>query len=131
MPEGGIRARIVGRLVRVRFVREAIEAKVDLPTLRAALREKPTPRVWVGLGLVAFSYIIGWPAVGLLVLIAYHMREPLVLAVGGPITYGLSHLVFWAGSWLAGARYAVIILRWATWRVVEKLGGPMAPPTVP
>jgi hypothetical protein len=131
MPEGRIRARIVARMARVRFVREAIEAKVDLPMLRAAFREKPTRRVWVGLGLVALSYIIGWPAVGLLALIAYHLREPLIVAVGGPITYGLSHLVFWVGSWFAGARYAVIILHWATWRVVEKLRGPMSPPSIP
>ncbi len=132
MPEGWIRTRIVARLVRVRFVREAMEEKADLSTLRAALREKPTPRrVWVGLVLIGISYIIGWPAVGLLALIAYHMREPLVVVVGGPVTYGLSHLVFLAGSWLAGTRYVVIIFRWATRRVVEKLGGPMAPPAAP
>jgi len=131
MPEGGIRARIVARLVRVQFVREAMEEKVDLPALRAALREKPTPRVWVGLGLVGVSYIIGWPAVGVLALIADYMGEPLVVVVGGPVTYGLSHVVFWAGSWLAGARYVVIILRWATWRFIDRLGGTMAPPTIP
>ncbi|MBE0556066.1 MAG: hypothetical protein IH628_02435, partial [Proteobacteria bacterium] len=50
MPEGTIRARIVARLVRMQFVREAIEEKVDLPALRAAFRERPTPRVWAGLG---------------------------------------------------------------------------------
>jgi hypothetical protein len=123
MPEGGIRARIVARLARVRFVCEAMEEKADLSTLRAALREKPTPRGWVGLGLIGLSYLIGWPAVGLLAVIAYHLREPLVVAVGGPLIYGFSHLVFLAGSWLAGTRYAVIILRWATRRVVEKIGG--------
>ncbi len=132
MPEGGIRARIVARLARRRFVREAMEEKVDLSMLRAALREKPTPRrVWAGLVLIGFSYIIGWPAVGLLALIAEHMREPLIVVVGGPVTYGLSHVVFLAGSWLAGARYVVIIFRWATRRFIEKLGGPMAPPTIP
>ncbi len=131
MPEGGIRARIVARLVRVQFVREAMEEQMDLSTLRAALREKPTPRAWAGLVLVGISYIIGWPAVGLFALIAYHLHEPLVLVVGGPVTYGLSHVVFMVGSWLAGARYAVIILRWATWKAVEKLGGPPAPPTIP
>jgi len=131
MPEGGIRARIVARLVRVQFVREAMEEKVDLPALRAAFREKPTPRVWMGLGLVGFSYIIGWPAVGLLALIADYMCEPLVVVVGGPVTYGLSHVVFWVGSWFAGARYVTIFRHWATRRVIERLGGPMAPPTIP
>jgi hypothetical protein len=130
MPEGGIRGRIVARLARKQFVREAMAAKVDLPMVRAALREKPTPRVWAGLGLVGFSYVIGWPAVGGLALIAEHMREPLIVIVGGPVTYGLSHVVFLIGSWLAGARYVAIFLRWATWRFIEKLQGPMAPPTL-
>ena len=121
MPEGGIRAGIIARATRVRFVREAMEEKADLSPLRA----KPTLRVWVGLGLVGFSYIIGWPAVGLLAVIAYHLREPLVIAIGGPLIYGFSYLVFLAGSWLAGTRYAVIILRWATRRVVEKMGRPV------
>jgi hypothetical protein len=132
MPGGRIRARIVARLVRVQFVREAMEENVDLPALRAAFREKPTRRVWVGLGLVGVSYIIGWPAVGLLALIADYMREPLVVVVGGPVTYGLSHIVFWVGSWFAGARYVVIFRHWATRRLVERLRGPMAaPPTMP
>ncbi len=119
MPEGGIRARIVTRLARARFVREAMEGKADLSELRV----KPTFRVWAGLGLVGFSYLIGWPAVGLLALISYQMHEPLIVAVGGPLVYGLSHLVFMAGSWLAGSRYAAILLRWATRRVIEKMEG--------
>ncbi len=119
MQEGGIRARIVARVARVRFVREARESNADLSELRI----KPTPRVWAGLGLVGFSYLIGWPAVGLLALISYRMREPLIVAVGGPVIYGLSHLVFMAGSWLAGSRYAVILFRWAARRVIEKMEG--------
>jgi hypothetical protein len=124
MSVGSIRAGIVRRLVRKRFVREAMEEKADLALLRA----RPTPRVWAGLGLVGLSYLIGWPAVGLLAVIAYFLHEPLVLAVGGPLTYGLSHLVFLAGSWLAGSRYGVILLRWATRRFVEKMGGTTAGP---
>jgi peptidoglycan/xylan/chitin deacetylase (PgdA/CDA1 family) len=88
----------------------------------SSLHLKPTPRVWTGLGLIGLSYVIGWPAVGLLALISFHMREPLIVAVGGPIIYGLSHLVFMAGFYLAGSRYASIFLRWATWRAVEKWG---------
>ncbi|MHB8771774.1 MAG: hypothetical protein ACYC7J_12295 [Syntrophales bacterium] len=123
---GSIRGRIASRLARVRFVREAMEEKADL----SSLRRRPTPREWTGLGLVGFSYLIGWPAVGLLALLAYRMDEPLLLVIGGPAVYGFSHVVFWAGSWLAGARYAGVILRWAMRRIVEKLGGATAPPTV-
>ena len=127
MSVDSIRAGIFRRLVRTRFVREAMEEKADL----ALLLVKPKPRVWVGLGLVGLSYLIGWPAVGLLAVIACSLREPLVLAVGGPLTYGLSHLVFLAGSWIAGSRYVVILLRLATRRVVEKLGGTTAMPPLP
>jgi len=112
------------RLAATRFVREAIAEKADLK----ALRVKPTPRVWIGLGLVGFSYIIGWPAVGLLAGISYHLREPLIIVIGGPVTYGLSHLVFLAGSYLAGVHYVRIFLRWSMRRLAERMMGTVAPP---
>lgn len=115
---GEIKTRIINRLSRARFVREAMADKTTLSSLRA----KPTRRVWTGLGLIGLSYVIGWPAVGLLALIAFYMREPLIVAIGGPIVYGLSHLVFLAGSYLAGSRYALIFLRWSTRRAIEKWG---------
>jgi peptidoglycan-N-acetylglucosamine deacetylase len=120
IPMGGIKTRIINRLSRARFVQEAMTEKRTL----ASLRVKPTPRVWTGLGLIGLSYVIGWPAVGLLALIALHMSEPLIVAIGGPIVYGLSHLVFMAGFYLAGSLYAPIIFRWATCRAMEKWGDP-------
>ena len=118
MMGGGIRARIISRLSRMHFVRAAMAERTTL----AALRVKPTPRVWTGLGLIGLSYVIGWPAVGLLVLISFHMREPLVVAIGGPIVYVVSHLVFMAGFYLAGSLYASIFLRWAMCNAMEKWG---------
>ena len=115
---------MASRLAATRFVREALAEKADLKALRA----KPTPRVWIGLGLVGFSYIIGWPVVGLLAWISYHLREPLIIVIGGPVTYGLSHLVFLAGSYFAGVHYVRIFLRWATRRLVERLTGTGAAP---
>jgi peptidoglycan/xylan/chitin deacetylase (PgdA/CDA1 family) len=119
---GMIRERMIARFYRTRFAREALEGKADLSSLQA----KPTPRVWAGLALIAFSYIIGWPAVGLLAWVSYLLREPLIIAVGGPLTYGLSHLVFLFGSYFAGVHYANIFLRWATRRLLERLA--VAPP---
>ena len=113
---------MVARLAATRFVREALAEKADLKAMRA----KPTPRLWIGLGLMGFSYIIGWPAVGLLAWISYRLREPLIVIVGGPATYGLSHLVFLAGFYLAGVHYAQILLRWGTRRLVERLTGAAA-----
>ena len=88
------------------------------------------PVGWGGVGAHRHQLYHGLAGGGVLALIAYHMREPLVVVVGEPVTYGLSHLVLLAGSWLAGTRYALIIFRWATRWVVEKLGGPMAPPMI-
>jgi hypothetical protein len=41
--------------------------------------------------------------------------------VGGPLTYGLSHLVFLLGMYLCGAVYSLIFLRWLTRVSMEKL----------
>jgi peptidoglycan/xylan/chitin deacetylase (PgdA/CDA1 family) len=127
MPGNSIVKGMVARLAATRFVREALAEKADLKAMRA----KPTPRIWIGLGLMGFSYIIGWPAVGLLAWISYHLREPLIVVVGGPATYGLSHLVFLAGFYLAGVHYAQILLRWATRRLVERLTGAAPPECAP
>lgn len=115
--------RIAACLLRTRFVREAWEEKADL----SGMRSKPTSRVKAGLVLMAFSYVIGWPAVGLLAWIALRMREPLIIVIGGPVTYVLSNIVFMTGSYLAGAHYAKVFLRWATRRLVERLAGVIPP----
>jgi hypothetical protein len=52
--------------------------------------------------------------------LAVYLQKPLVAIIGGPLTYGLSHLVFLAGMYLAGAEYTRIFLRWATRMAVEK-----------
>jgi peptidoglycan/xylan/chitin deacetylase (PgdA/CDA1 family) len=106
----------------MRFVQEAM---ADQTTL-ASLRVKPTARVWLGLGLIALSYILGWPAVGLLAFIAYRLAEPWIVAIGGPAVYGFSHLVFIAGAYFAGSHYAPVLLRWTTRQVMERWGRPAA-----
>jgi len=118
MPRWEIKARIVARLARTRFAREAMAGTANFPSLSV----KPTLRVWVGLGLIGFSYVIGWPAVGLLALIAFHLGESMIVAVGGPLVYGLSHLVFFAGFYLAGSHYAPFFFRWVTRKTIEKMG---------
>ena len=86
-------------------------------------REKPALQAYVGMGLILISYVIGWPAVAMLGLLAFYTGEPLTLAIGGPLTYGLSHLVFLAGLYLAGKRYAVALAHWAARRALESLSG--------
>ena len=113
----------VVRLAATRFAREALAGQADLRAMKA----KPTPRLWTGLGLMGFSYIIGWPAVGLLAWISYRLREPMIVIVGGPAIYGLSHLVFLAGFYLAGVHYGQILLRWGTRCLMERLTGAEPP----
>ena len=108
---------IIQKIAETRYVRSAIEDKADL----SAFKKKPSMRVVFGISVVAFSYIIGWPAVGALGMLSIYLEKPLIVAIGGPITYGLSHLVFLLGMYLAGADYTRIFLRWATRVTIEKL----------
>ena len=78
------------KIAGINYVRSAIEEQADL----SAFREKPTPLVLGGIFAIAMSYIIGWPAVAALSYISLRLQNPWIAAVGGPITYGLSHLVF-------------------------------------
>jgi hypothetical protein len=110
-------SRIITRIGNTPFVRSAIKEKADL----TAFKQKPSARILWGVFLIGFSYIIGWPAVGALAGLAIYLQEPLVAIIGGPLTYGLSHLVFLAGMYLSGAKYSGIFLRWATRVVMEKL----------
>ena len=77
-------------------------------------------RIILGVSAIGISYIIGWPAVAFLGTLSIYFQEPLIVAIGGPVTYGLSHLVFLLGMYLAGAKYTRIFLRWAARALVEK-----------
>ncbi len=68
------------------------------------LRRKPTPRVVVGLSLIAVSYVVGWPLVAVCGALAAYFGEPLILAIGGPAAYGLAWVVFLVGMVIIGAQ---------------------------
>lgn len=108
---------LVDRISKTNYVQSAIDDQADLK----AFKQKPTKRIVVGLIIIGISYTIGWPAVGVLGMLSIYMEEPLILAIGGPAVYGLSHLVFILGAYLAGAEYARAFFRWATRVGIEKL----------
>jgi hypothetical protein len=110
-------SRIVRKIANTPYARKAVEERADL----TAFKQKPTARILLGVFLIGFSYVIGWPAVGALAGIAVYLKKPLVAVIGGPLTLGLSHLVFLSGMYLAGAKYSAIFLRWATRVLVEKM----------
>ena len=107
----------IKRIAETEYVRGALEEKADL----SAFKKKPSLRILLGISTIGFSYIIGWPAISALGALSVYLNEPLLLAIGGPLLYGFSHLVFLLGMYLAGAQYTKIFLRWATRIAMEKL----------
>jgi hypothetical protein len=99
------------------FIHSAIKERADL----SAFSGKPSMKVLAGLLAIMTSYIIGWPAVFALGVLSVKLHAPWIVVVGGPVTYGLSHLVFLLGMYLCGAVYSLIFLRWLTRISMEKL----------
>lgn len=110
-------AQLADRLLKIQFVSTAVSEQADL----SAFKEKPSLLITIGLLTIGLSYLIGWPAVAGLGIVAIKLNQPLIAIIGGPLTYGLSHLVFILGMYLAGAEYTVIFLRWLSRIGVEKL----------
>ena len=115
----GFRRKILERLARTAYVRRALEQPVDL----GALRRRPTRRVWFGIFLAVLSYVICWPVILFLGWLAWRLEQPLVVVVGGPVVYGISHLTFLAGAYFAGSEYMWTVLRWATRRFFRRFHG--------
>ena len=109
--------KLILRLAQTSFVARSIEDQADL----SAFKERPSWRVISGVAAILFSYVIGWPLIGGLGALSIYWNQPLLVAVGGPIAYGLSHLVFLLGMYLAGAKYSLIFFRWATRVAMLKL----------
>ena len=104
------------RLNRTKFGQKALAQPHGL----VFLKHKPTPRVYAGLALVAFSYLTGLPALALLSYLSVKMSEPVLIAVGGPVIFGLVHVIFGVGVCLAGRNYAMEAVLWAIKRFLEK-----------
>lgn len=112
-----IRKTFATYLLKIPYVRNACEHPADI----GELRRKPEAKVYIGLGFIVVSYVIGWPLVLLLGTLSAVSTDPLLIAVGGPVAYGISHLIFLAGAYLAGAKYAGLFFRWGTRMAVEKM----------
>jgi hypothetical protein len=104
------------RLSRFKFVSRAIADRADL----SAFDHKPTVPIVVGVSMIGLSFL--WaPVVSFLGVVAIHLHRPWIFVIGGPLTYGLSHLVYLGGMALSGAKYSRLFLRWLTRVTVEKL----------
>lgn len=114
---------LLRKLSETEYVRGAIAERADL----SVFRERPTPRIIFGLAVIGFSYIIGWPLISVLAALSMYLGKPMILAVGGPVSYGLSHLVFILGMYFAGAKYTRVFMRWLTRIAMERLMGKPRP----
>jgi len=94
-----IRRKIADYLIQKKSISKMMENPVDL----SQLRQRPTKRMIWGWILMAFSYVIGWPAVAAFGVLAVWYKEPLIAVIGGPTIYVISCLVFIFGAWLARA----------------------------
>jgi hypothetical protein len=91
-------ARLRLRLRETRVIRRALATPID-----PILLQPPSTRIVVGLVLLILSYLLGWPAIGLLGIIAAWLRRPVLLA-GGPLLYGFSWAVFAVGLVCIGGK---------------------------
>jgi hypothetical protein len=104
------------RLARTKFGQKALTQPDEL----GILKQKLTTRVYGGLALMALSYLTGLPALAFLSYLSVKMSKPMIIAVGGPIVFGLVHIMFGVGVYLAGQNYAMEALLWATKRFLAK-----------
>ncbi len=112
------------RLLKKPFVAAAVKEQADL----TAFKQRPSLRIVAGIVIIGLSFLLGWPAVAGIGTIAVKTNQPWIVVIGGPLVYGLSHLVFIFGMYLCGAKYSMIFLRWLTRKGVEQLqswGGPL------
>jgi len=110
-------------LVQKQFVQRILQEELDL----RCLKRRPTAREQFGIFLVLLSYVIGWPAVAFFGFMSLYLRQPLVLIIGGPLTYGISHAVFLVGVYIAGKDYARVFMKWSIKKVCEKLSAAARP----
>ena len=94
-----IRRKIGQYLAGKKYIKEMLDNPADL----SEFKERMTPRLITGLILMALSFIIGWPAVAALSVLAVWYKEPLIAIIGCPTTYALSYVVFIVGAWLSRA----------------------------
>jgi hypothetical protein len=108
IPLNGLLYKIGLRLARIKFVRHAIDERADL----REFRKPPTIRILLGMFLIAFSFVMCWPAISVLGGVALYFHKPLILAIGGPTLYISSHGCFLLGMALSGEKYTRIFFKW-------------------
>ena len=90
------------------------------PDELSILKQQPGKRVYVGLVLIAMSFLLGLPALAFLSYLSVKLSKPMTIAVGGPAVIILVHIVFGVGVYLAGQNHASKAMQWAVKRFLQK-----------
>jgi len=104
------------RLAQTKFGQKSLTSPDGL----SILKQKPDTRVYVGLVLLAMSFLISLPALAFLTYLSVKLSKPMTIAVGGPVVILLVHIMFGVGVYLTGQNYAANMLQWATKRFLQK-----------
>lgn len=110
------RPRMARWLARTRFGQNALVQGEDL----TVFKQKPSPRVLLGLVLMGLSFLLPWPGMALTAYFSLSRQEPWVLLAGSVAVFVVVHLIFIAGVFLAGGNYAMALLRWGAARFINK-----------
>jgi peptidoglycan-N-acetylglucosamine deacetylase len=116
---GGLWRFLVRKIASTAYVRRAIEKQATLD----ACMTSPSPRFLLGVGMVLFSFVIGWPMVALFGILSAYSHAPALLLLGSAC-YGFSHLVWMFGMYLAGRnciKYADAVVSWILRKAVESV----------
>lgn len=115
-----LRHRLGRRLLRLAFVRSAVEERADL----SAFAGRPPPRLILGLVLIGLSFIVGgWPTLATIAGVAVYLKDAWV-ALLAPLAYGLSWGIWALGMLIAGPdtlRYGRLFGRYLARRSAEWL----------
>ena len=104
------------RLAQTKFGQKSLRNQEGL----SILKQQPGKRVYVGLVLMAISFLLGLPALAFLSYLSVKLSKPMTIVVGGPGVIILVHIIFGVGVYLAGQNYASKVLQWATKRFLQK-----------
>ncbi len=89
-------------------------------------QKPPGPRFALGLIIVGASYVLGWPAMTVVGILAVYWRMPKLGVVGVPLLYATSWVVFGVGILLAGKDtmvYAKALSLFALQKLVRRVVG--------
>jgi len=90
------------------------------PDELSVFNQNPGLKFYVGLIPMGLSFLISLPALAFLSYLAVELKQPLIIAIGGPAAFIIVHIIFAIGVYLAGKNYALEILQWITKRFLQK-----------